>query len=284
MNPILILGGDGLLGKHLINEIRKEYGQTPVSVSRTGDSTINADVTIRAKLEEIINEINPSFVINLVAITNVDYCESHVEDSYRVHVDLCKNLAIFEARYGYKTVHLSTDQIYDKPDSLEDEEIPKNVYALTKQMGEYLLSKNTTILRTNFFGKSLTANRESFTDVMYNKAKDGESISLFDDVFFSPLSISSLVQYIIVTMKNWNPGVYNLGSNNGMSKAQFVLHFLKGLGFSDLDYKIISSREFKFSAFRPSDMTMNVKRFENAYSVNLPSLEQEISTVIKDYK
>ena len=71
MNSVLILGGNGLLGKHLVSAIHHEFGLTPYTVSRTGKTSFNSDITVKSNLENIIRETKPSYIINLVAITDV---------------------------------------------------------------------------------------------------------------------------------------------------------------------------------------------------------------------
>ena len=55
----------------------------------------------------------------------------------------------------------------------------KNFYAFSKYAGELaaMSLKNVSILRTNFFGLSLTSARSSFTDWVYESAKNKNDIT-----------------------------------------------------------------------------------------------------------
>ena len=62
-------------------------------------------------------------------------------------------------------IHISTDQIYDdsRP-SIEADINIQNVYSFSKYAADLCVSSvSSTVLRTNFFGKSLCANRVSFS-------------------------------------------------------------------------------------------------------------------------
>ena len=66
-----------------------------------------------------------------------------------------------------------------------------NYYSFSKYAAELALRVNSTILRTNFFGKSMCEQRSSFTDWVYHSAINKQNIVLFSDVFFSPLSMTT---------------------------------------------------------------------------------------------
>ena len=96
--------------------------------------------------------------------------------------------------YQPHLIHISTDQVYSgNGPHLEINPNPVNVYGMTKLKGESIFdAMPSTVIRTNFFGKSLISKRKSFTDWLFNSVKAKESITVFNDVFFNPLSIRSL--------------------------------------------------------------------------------------------
>ena len=106
------------------------------------------------------------------------------------------------------------------------------IFMATKMAGEHVLnSTSSTIIRTNFLGKSIVNGRESLSDWAIRKTIDEIKINLFQDVFFS-LSINSLVQYIEMVMNKPITGTFNLGSQDILSKADLIILILKGMGLS----------------------------------------------------
>ena len=85
-------------------------------------------------------------------------------------------------------------------------------------------------------------------------------------------------------IKNKISGIYNLGSKNGFSKAEFVLKFAKKLNLNTNLIKFIDYKKNMLLAKRPLDMRMNVKRFENRFNVVLKDLNYEINLLSKEYK
>jgi len=283
-NSILILGGAGLLGTPLTSSFRAR-GDKVYTVSQTnGNSDFYIDATDKNELDRVINATKPDYILNLIAITNVDWCESNLEKAYNVHVSICQHLSDYSKKYGTRIVHISTDHIYNDYRSDESSARPINVYALTKLMGELeLMNSNSTILRTNFFGKSIVPNKRSLTDVMYSSAKAGKHLTLFNDVYFSPLSINTLCDLIIYVVNNWNPGVYNLGSNNGLSKSEFILKFINECNVPVPSVEVKSIDSLDFTAKRPKDMRMNCDKFENTFCMKLPDLSDEIKNVAREF-
>ena len=73
--------------------------------------------------------------------------------------------------------------------------MPLNLYAKTKLMSEQLIQKEITnylIIRTNFFGWG-PKYRPSFSDRIIINLSEDKEIHLFEDVFFSPVSIYNLI-------------------------------------------------------------------------------------------
>ena len=95
-----------------------------------------------------------------------------------------------------------------------------NYYAFSKYSGELAASLvPSTIIRTNFFGKSLCSGRDSFSDWAYKSLLKGDDISVFDDVLFNPLSFGTLIQFIQLILSKPVVGTFNLGSKKDLQKG-----------------------------------------------------------------
>lgn len=239
------------------------------------------------ELFDVLDKCNPSFIINLAALTDVEVCQANPNMAFNANVRLVEWLCQWiKSREKAHLIHISTDHNYDSPgNSAEDDISIVNYYGLSKYAGELAArSVSSTILRTNFFGKSMHSSRVSFSDWAYNSLIKENPISVFDDVFFSPLSLSSVISAINSVMLNPVLGTFNLGSRDGLAKADFVYLFAEVLGLSTTNVSRCSYKEAGFAVPRPSDMRMNSKRFESTYSqINLPTLEDEIVSIKGSY-
>jgi dTDP-4-dehydrorhamnose reductase len=163
--------------------------------------------------------------------------------------------------------------------------MPRNYYGYSKYMGElYSERASAAILRVNFFGRSLCPKRESFTDWLYRLAQNNETIFAFKDVYFSALSISTLVKMIEAVLINFRTGTFNIGSKEGLSKFEFAKYFLEELRFSTEKILPRNVGELEFlKAYRPKDMRVNVTLFEDTFNINLPTLKDEIKEAAGEY-
>jgi len=71
--------------------------------------------------------------------------------------------------------------------------------------------------KTNFVGLNIVANRESLSDWVYKSIIVCKKIQVLDDVYFSSLSITALVEMITLVVQKKLISIYNLNSNNDMS-------------------------------------------------------------------
>jgi dTDP-4-dehydrorhamnose reductase len=285
MKKVLIIGSSGLLGTSLVKLLAPLFKL--ITVTRTSpDSDYNIDMTSTSKSVYLLSEIKPDFIVNLAALTNVDACEDDINLAYNVNTKIAENIAKYSNdREAVFVVHISTDHIYDGENSSEDDIVIYNSYAMTKYCAEKSFkSDNSVILRTNFFGKSLSQKSEGLCDSIYSLAASGQELNLFNDVYFSPLSINTLCDVILFCLKKQLLGVFNVGSNEGMSKEDFLKTFLELSGVNNVKYKSISVNDIDFKTHRPKDMRMDVSRFEKAFNYKLPKLINEIESVANEFK
>lgn len=287
---ILVLGSYGYLGSSICSEFLSDPGINLYRQGRSNIAQCNIDIFNAVELCDFLRVNSIDVVLNLIASTNVDRCETDVEyacngniDIVRLLVDAISLVPIEDGRPHL--IHLSTDQIYSGVGPHEEALInPLNVYGLSKLAGEVIAgSIKATILRTNFLGKSQNSDRVSLSDWIVNSLKSGKPITVFEDVLFTPLHLSTMADIIKNCCQMKVGGVYNLGSIGGGSKAELALELARML---DLDSGLIAignSGNSKLVARRPFDMRMNSLKFMNTYLMQLPDYSSEIEKTAKDY-
>jgi dTDP-4-dehydrorhamnose reductase len=218
----------------------------------------------------------------------VDDCESNPNQAYLINTRVVENIVTWIKNCGPKThlVQISTDHIYDGAGyKSEDKCVIVNTYAFSKYAAELALGgvSALTILRTNFFGKSFTPGRRSFTDWIYESLKSGMPIHLASNLYFNPVSLRFLARTIRKCIEDSVFGLFNVGSRGGMSKYEFGINFAQSL---DLDMSLIKSclvKDIGFKVPRPFDMRMDVLKVESILG-DMPSLNSLISLEKNDYE
>tara|TARA_B100001173_G_scaffold310496_1_gene325215 strand:+ start:1737 stop:2609 length:873 start_codon:yes stop_codon:yes gene_type:complete len=290
MSTVLVTGATGLLGSSLVPYL-KENGYNVKTHGFSCNADFMLDLSDEAKATNMLDHLEPDFIINLVSMTSVEDCEDQINLAYLTNTKSVQNIAnwLKNSNKRCHLIHISTDHVYDGDginlNSENDIKITNN-YAFSKYAGELVLSDNPcTILRTNFVGKSMVNHRESLTDWVFDNSKSKTNVNVLTDVYFNPLSIKHLCEMLNLVIKRKPMGCFNLGSHNGMSKADFDIAFADTLGLSTKNMKKISISEATFfKACRPKDMRMDISKFERELDIKLPSLTDIIKEVAGEYE
>ena len=292
LKKVLILGSTGMLGHVVYSLLNKVPTFKLMDISykdKLNPSTIICDVTNTKKLETIFLTIKPDIIINCIGVLIQGTFKS-VEraiflNAYFPHwlKNICDGIQLSE--FKSKLIHFSTDQMYNN-EKLNDEKNSKirNFYTSSKIKSEKLALKiDSIILRTNFFGKSLTKKRASFSDWIYYSIKNNNKIHLADDIYFSPISIDRLIKIVLKILDSNHKGIFNIGSKNGFSKYQFGYLFAK-IKYLDSKYIIkVKKDNLRFLAKRNNDMRMQLNKFEKVFQIKLPNLINELKYIAKMY-
>lgn len=284
MKRILVTGAYGFLGPILCASLEAS-GHLVFRQGRKSCAQVQCDPGRPEDFQDLLDHCAPDVVINLIAKADVDGCEVDLAAAALANVDVVRAVVSAMKGRGIHLVHLSTDHLYCGPGpSTEDRIAPVNVYARTKHLGEQAAAEaNATILRTNFVGHSVVPGRRSLSDWIVGQLRAGERFTVYRDVFFSPLHVSTVCKWIEVAALRQVPGTFNLGARGGVSKAKFALALASLLGedaglMTVGDYMDVLQR-----AKRPRDMTMSVERFEQAFACTLPTIQNEIELLARDY-
>ena len=283
---IFITGAYGLLGTLLCKTIdKKKYKIYKHGKKKNREE--HFDLGEYKSLNKNLKRINPSIIINLLALTNIEECEINFQNALKINTFYLYNFRKYlKNKKNIKFIHISTDQVYSGVGPHREEFTnPVNNYGLTKYFGEKIINtKKAIILRTNFVGKSEKLNRVSLSDWFVNSCKNKKSITLYDNIYFNPLEINYLAKIITKIMNKKIYGVYNLGSKGWMSKSDFLLSLAKKLRLNIKNCKI---KKYEFSeknkVMRPQNMVMNCKKFENKFKINLPRIKNQVSLISKYY-
>lgn len=233
----------------------------------------------------------PVAVVNLVAATNVDQCETQTELAWQANAGVVAAISEGILALGNTQaskphlVHISTDQVYDgHGPHIEDEVHPINVYGLSKYTGELLAERvGATILRCNFYGRSRCVGRASFSDWLVRSMREKTPITVFDDVKFSAIHIGTLCEFIARSIELRPAGTFNAGCRDGISKAGFALALAHILSLPTDNIKVGTSSHAALKARRPLDMTLQVARLEDALDLQCPNIFNEIEQTSKEY-
>ena len=222
-------------------------------------------------------------------MTNIEDCQKNKKKCFKINVSLTKLLNKFCNINKIKFVFISTDQIFNKNKSFKSELLksnPCNYYGYTKSVAEKAVLKDnldSLVIRTNFFGYG-TKYRKSFSDWVIFNIKKSIKINVFEDIYFNPLYLKSLNIYLINLIKLKSKGIFNLVSDEKISKFEFAIKIASAF---KLNNKFIIKSKFlldKNLVKRALDMTLSNKKLKKKLGLKSINIQKQIKNMLKDDK
>ena len=276
-HKFLVIGSNGFIGTYLISYLKK-IGKV-LTISRK-KSDYNFDIQNVNKLKEIIMSFDPNTIIYLAGVIDIENAEKDKMYSTLINSTIINKLVKY-IKKSTKLVYFSSIAVY--PDiqgpHIESNVRPVNHYGKTKLEGERncIKHENSIILRFSVIGESQISSRKTLTDLIIESLTKKKKINLFYNELFNPLNVMTLVEILILLIKNDLRGTYNLGSSKGISKSEFGYMLAK---YHNLDDKIInscSSLDNKTRIYRSADLRLNCSKIEKILDIHMPSIEEEIN-------
>ena len=231
---ILVLGAGSRTAASLMPMLIDETDDTLTVVSRQAVlsssprvTSIEADITDRATLREIMMSTLPQAVVNLAAMTHVDRCETDRHECWLLNVTLVENIARFCRATDAHLVHLSTDYIFDGsrgPYTETDTPNPISYYGKSKLAGENIVSSagiDATIVRTNVvYGPS--PNHPDFVRYVLQSIDQQQPVNAADDQYSNPTYVDDIAEAIMRIIEKRRLGVYNVAGRDYLSRYEFA--------------------------------------------------------------
>ena len=267
MIKVIITGSNGLLGQSLLNLLLQEKEKYQVfgfsrGKNRSGRedfSYISIDITDELLLKKNIKEIQPNFIINTAAMTQVDACENEKEACDLLNVTVVKWLSEVSEELNTHVIHLSTDFIFDGIKGFyeeTDKPNPLSHYGVSKLKSEEVLIDSKidfTILRTILvYGKVFNMSRSNIVLWVREMLAKGKEITIVDDQFRAPTYVEDLALACKISMDKKAKGIYHISSNELLSVFEIAQQIAAVFQLDKSLIKPISTSTLNQTAPRPA--------------------------------
>lgn len=209
-----------------------------------------------------LDRLSPDLIVHAAALTNVDRCEEAPVEARRVNAEIAQNVALASARKNVSLIHVSTDHLFGGDGSFyleDDPPQPLNEYGRSKLLAEKLVQDvcpRVLILRTNFFGWGF-AQRQSFSDWIIYNLRAEKQLTLFDDVYFTPILADDLAAAAHELIERGCSGIFNLVGDERVSKYDFALRLADRFALPPGLIQHGAMHGNGSAAVRPRDMSLN---------------------------
>ena len=280
MKKVLLIGADGMLGGELKERLEKEY-------EVYGTTLETLDICDKNAVMKKAKEINPYFIINCAAYTNVDGCEVNYELAENVNGKALSNIADAVNEVDATVIHISTDYVFDGKLDVEKiytedmEPNPVSAYGKTKLLGEKNIEKveKHYILRTAWL---YGIRGKNFVKTMLRLANERDEVTVVSDQHGSPTSTTTLCEIIEQIMKKEPEyGVYHSTCEGFTTWYEFTCKIYEYAGIST-KVRPITSKEYKEMYPQSSDRPFNSQLSKEKLH-NIGIYPKEYKEALKEY-
>jgi dTDP-4-dehydrorhamnose reductase len=166
-----------------------------------------------------------------------------------------------------KFIHISTDH-FETKDSVIISELSTlntpNQYSFAKLSADKMiqeLNSDSIIVRAN----------------MINDIAQKRAVRSFGDVYFTPVSITTLIKFILDLIEINYSGIINISSDQAISKYEFHEIILSSYSLDKNLHKSISIYDLDLSAKRPTSMALDNSKLKKLFGVSELSINDMIT-------
>lgn len=262
MKKVLVIGQDGMLGGELYLRLKNNPNY---EVYKTTIETL--DICNEEAVRNEITKINPYFVINCAAYTNVDGCETHFELANSVNGMAVLNIAKAVKEVNATFIQISTDYVFDgelEVDKAYTEDMlpnPVSAYGKTKFLGEEnaKVAEKYYILRTAW----LYGQGNNFVRTMLKLSKTHDSLNVVCDQHGSPTCTTTLCEIIEqILEKEPEYGIYHSTNEGFTTWYEFAKDIFKIKGI-DITVNPVTSEEYPTPTKRPHNSKLSKEKLHS---------------------
>jgi dTDP-4-dehydrorhamnose reductase len=225
---VTIFGASGLLGQDLMREWRGDVV--------TGLGSRDADIRDGKRVEMLVQEQRPDWIVLAAAYADVDGCERDPELAFAVNRDGALNVARAAKMAGARLLFLSSDYVFDgrktAPYEINDARNPQSVYGRSKTEAEIRLLEllpSCCIVRTSWlFGLG----GKCFPDTILKLAASRLALDVVNDQRGCPAYAVDLARAIIELCRKNAEGIVHVTNTGDCTWFEFAEEIVRGAGLN----------------------------------------------------
>lgn len=274
-DKILIIGAAGLVGSALYQELlAAKHFVIGADNELLDDDLQFINITDQSSIQKVIARFEPRIIILTAAMSNVEYCEEHPEESSKVNIDGLKNVIQCMDSKKSKLVFFSSDYVFDGisgPYSEADALNPLCVYGKDKVLGEELIKKSIAdhlIVRTTWvYGPEVRG--KNFVLNVIKKLKNNQKIKVPTDQIGSPTYSKCLARAVRELIENESRGIFNIVGPDLIDRYNFAKEIC-GIFNLDISHLIpLPTRELHQKAKRPLKGGLKIDKLQKEISYRM---------------
>ncbi len=298
MDKLLVVGSTGLVGSKiasLAHAYEFETYNTHNARPSHFPNSAKLDITDLEATLALVAKIHPLAIINVAALTNVDYCETHKEEAERVNVGGPRNLARAAQQNSSRLVHVSTDSVFDGTRGRYTEDDlpnPINYYSKTKlesetsvsQLSSYAISRPSVVYGWHVRAggtPSGSTKAMNFGMFVLDKLGKSELLRAIRDQYNSPTFADNLAHALLRLARLTENGIFHTAGRSCLNRYEFALELARTFGYPPDLVQPVSSSEFDQVAQRPKNCCLRVEKAEKTLKMRFLTAQEGLMEMKK---
>ncbi len=292
MKKILFTGGKGLLGKYFLKEIPEDQFVFATFLNNKKDQLknknikyIQLDITKKRDVKKIFREYKPDLIVHAASMGNVDYCESHKKEAWKINVGGTKNIIDEAKKINSSILYISSNAVFNgigHPFSEKSKPSPVGYYGKTKLEAEELVKNGLnvySIIRLmTMYGWNNKYERSNLATWMIEELRKEREIKVVDDIynnFIYANDAAKIIWEILLNKKNKleNKSIYNVAGSECISRYEFAKKLSSVFGFRSELLVPVSSDYFPNITPRPKNTYLNITKIKRLLDVDPVSVK-----------
>ena len=267
---VFIAGCGGMLGKGVYEKFSVHCQVMATDIDLNEPWLIYADVRDYDNTAKIILQFKPDLIINLAALTDLEYCEMNPEEAWKTNALGAENMALISKKLNATHVYISSAGIFDGKQEFYndfDQPNPLGIYAKSKYYGEMIVANildKYFILRAGWMmGGGYEKDKKFINKIFKQVIRKQKELFVVADKLGTPTYTINFAENMFKLIQTDLYGLYNMVCSGNCSRYDIAVEFIKLLGLeSIINIKIVSSEYFKHEYFAPrphSEKLINLK-------------------------
>jgi dTDP-4-dehydrorhamnose reductase len=226
---LLVFGGGGFVGGNLCTLALSRQWEVHVADSAVRNTLRRVswhalDITREPEVRALLAEVQPSAVVDLAAVADVDRAERERELARAVNVDAARAIAAACAKAGSRCVYFSSDAVFAGTAERyveEDPTGPVNWYGRTKADGEQAVRgvcPDAVIVRISLVLGFPVTDGNSFLAGLEKKLASGATVPCPADEIRTPIDVATLASCVLELCTGDFRGAIHLGSTDSVDR------------------------------------------------------------------
>lgn len=280
----LVIGASGLVGGEVMRRLTRAARPTVGTyVNQERQNLRRLDITEAAQVQRFCDEFAPQTIYLCAALTQVDYCEDHPEETYRQNVEGPRWVAQAAARLGARLVFYSTEYVFDGRSGPYDEDAPTaplSVYGKSKLDAEMAVREilpEALILRTTVvYGWDPLSKKKNFAMQVYERVQTGQEMTIPFDQIGNPTLADYLAECSIELADKQVSGVVNVVGKDLLPRTDFTRALVRSLGGDVNRVTPVTTASMKQKAVRPLQGGLRTEKLARLLGRDVLSLDDAL--------